>query len=87
MKVVATHRLSEAKEKFPASKTALDGWFRIMNFTDFPSELALRQSFSEMRNSGNEYWFLVPGTTLLLKAMINFKAQVAMVKDIRPGVL
>lgn len=87
MKVVATHRLAEAKEKFPASKTALDGWFRIMNFTDFPSELALRQSFSEMRNSGNEYWFLVPGTTLLLKAMINFKAQVAMVKDIRPGVL
>jgi mRNA-degrading endonuclease HigB of HigAB toxin-antitoxin module len=87
VKVVATHRLAEAKEKFPASKTALDGWFRIMNFTDFPSELALRQSFAEMRNSGNEYWFLVPGTTLLLKAMINFKAQVAMVKDIRPGVL
>ncbi|NVJ49375.1 MAG: type II toxin-antitoxin system HigB family toxin [Gammaproteobacteria bacterium] len=87
MKVVATHRLAEAKEKFPASRTALDGWFRIMNYTDFTSDIALRRTFSELRNNGNEYWFLVPGTTLLLKAIINFSAQVAMVKDVRPGVL
>ncbi len=87
MKVVATHRLAEAKEKFPASKTALDGWFRIMNFTDFQSDIALRRTFAEIRSSGNEYWFLVPGTTLLLKAIINFSAQVAMVKDVRPGVM
>ncbi len=87
MKVVATNRLAEAKEKFPASKTALDGWFRIMTYSDFPSDIALRRTFSELRNTGNEYWFLVPGTTLLLKAAINFSAQVAMVKDIRPGVM
>ncbi len=87
MKVVATYRLAEAKEKFPASKTALDGWYRIMNHTDFPSDIALRRTFSELRSSGNEYWFLVPGTTLLLKAFINFTAQVAMVKDVRPGVM
>jgi mRNA-degrading endonuclease HigB of HigAB toxin-antitoxin module len=87
VKVVATQRLAEAKEKFPASNMALDGWFRVMNSTDFPSDISLRRSFSELRNSGNEYWFLVPGTTLLLNVIINFTAQVALVKDVRPGVI
>ena len=87
MKVVATNRLAEAKEKFPASAVALDGWYRIMSFSDFSSDIALRRTFSELRNSGSDYWFLVPGTTLLLKATIHFGSQVAMVKDIRPGVM
>ncbi len=87
MKVVATQRLADAKQRFPASRSALDGWFRIMNHTSFPSDIALRRTFSELRSEGNEYWFNVPGTTLLLNAMINFTAQVAIVKDVRPGVM
>ncbi len=87
MKVVATSRLVEAKEKFPASALALDGWFRIMSYSNFSSYEELRCAFSEMRSTGSDYWFLVPGTTLLLKAAIHFGSQVAMVKEVRPGVM
>ncbi|WP_196139427.1 type II toxin-antitoxin system HigB family toxin [Aliikangiella sp. G2MR2-5] len=85
MKVVAINKLTEAQSKYPAAQDYLKGWYQIVSRGDFSSEEDLRATFGDMRGFNVAFRFPIPKTTLLVHTLIDFKAQVALIEDIKPG--
>jgi mRNA-degrading endonuclease HigB of HigAB toxin-antitoxin module len=85
LNIVATHKLSEALSKYPSANNALIGWFQTVNQGDFYSEHSMRSTFGQMHGRDYQYRFPIPGSTLLIHALVNFQSQVLFIDQIKPG--
>ncbi|WP_210330355.1 hypothetical protein [Aliikangiella sp. G2MR2-5] len=85
LRVVATEKIKEAQQRYPAAHMHLDGWYQIVSQTSFLTEHALRATFGDIRGFNFQYKFPIPETTLLVHTLINFESQVAYIEQIRPG--
>ena len=85
LRIIATQKLREAQQRYPAAHMHLDGWYQIISQSDFGSEHALRATFGDIRGFNFQYKFPIPETTLLVHTLINFESQVAYIDTIKPG--
>ncbi|MGX5175030.1 hypothetical protein ACUR5C_13495 [Aliikangiella sp. IMCC44653] len=85
MQVVAMNKVRDAQEKYPSADGHLNGWLQILSNGEFFNESSLKETFGNIQNYKNEYRFPLPETTLMVHTLINFEAQVALIKSIQPG--
>ena len=85
MKVVAINRLTEAQIKYPAAAKSLGGWYQVLSNGSFASEADLQATFGDMHGFNCDFKFPVPGSKLIIHALINFESQVACIEKILPG--
>jgi mRNA interferase HigB len=75
MHIITKKRIWEAKENYPDSASALDGWFRVMNKNIFQNFSELKSTFNSVDKVGNLYVFNVGGNKLRLITSIHFNRQ------------
>ena len=82
MHVITQKRIWEAKRAFPASASALDGWYRLVKHNDFVNFAELRNCFPSVDKVGPLYVFNIGGNTLRLIANIHFNRGKVFVRHI-----
>lgn len=82
MHVITQKRIWEAKEKYPESAGALDGWYRIIKNNSFNNFSQLKAVFSNVDKVGELYVFDVGGNKLRLIANVHFVRQKVYVREI-----
>ena len=85
MKVVAAKRLIDAQSRYPSAHEHIQGWYQIINQTDFDSPEDLRSVFGDMRGFNSSFKFPIPESKLLAHTTINFAARVVLINDVIPG--
>lgn len=75
MHIITQKRIWEAKQKYPETKTALDGWYRVMKKNQFDNFSQLKRTFNSVDKIGNFYVFDIGGNKLRLIANIHFNRQ------------
>ena len=82
MHIITQKRIWEAKEKYPHSANALDGWYRIVKGNRFNNFAELRRTFNSVDIVGDYYIFDIGGNKLRLIARIFFENQKIFIQDI-----
>ena len=85
MNIVATHKLKDALSRYPAANSALIGWYQVLNQGKFQSEQSMHSTFGGMHDGDYQYRFPIPGSSLLVHALVNFESQVLFIEQIKPG--
>jgi mRNA interferase HigB len=75
MHVITKKRICEAIEKFSDSKSALDGWYKVMSKNHFDNYSGLKSTFKGVDKVGNLYVFNIGGNKLRLITSIHFNRQ------------
>ena len=75
MHVITQKRIWEAKQKYPGSASALDGWYRVIKSNQFVNFSELKKSFNSVDKVDDIYVFNVGGNKLRIIANIHFTRQ------------
>jgi mRNA interferase HigB len=75
MHIITQKRIWEAKEKYPESANALDGWYRVIKKNNFSHFAELKKSFNSVDKTGDLFVFNIGGNKLRLIANIHFQRQ------------
>lgn len=75
MHVITRKRLNEFSEKYPETKTALAGWYRLIRKTDFSSFVELRSIFPSADQVGKLTVFNLGGSKVRLIAAIHYNRK------------
>lgn len=82
MHIITQKRVWEAKIKFPESRTALDGWYRLVKRNSFNNFAELKGCFNSVDKVKNFYVFDIGGNKLRVIAIIHFQREKLYVKAI-----
>lgn len=82
MHIITQKRIWEAKEKYPESASALDGWYRIIKNNNFTNFSQLKAVFSSIDKVAELYVFDIGGNKLRLIANIHFARQKLYVRGV-----
>ena len=85
MKVIAANRILDAQTRYPSAHSHLQGWYEIIEKTDFSSPEDLKKVFGDMRGFNSSFKFPIPESKLLAHTLINFAAKVILIKEVIPG--
>lgn len=75
MHIISQKRIWEAKMKYPALSSALDGWYRIIKKNRFNHFSELKKCFNSVDKVGSYFIFDIGGNKLRLIANIHFQRQ------------
>ena len=82
MHVVTQKRIWEAQEEHPETKTALDGWYRLIKANQFENFAQLKALFSSVDKVDDHYVFDIGGNKLRLIAQILFNQKKVFIRHI-----
>lgn len=82
MHVITQRRIWQAKREFPASSSALDGWYRLVRKNTFLNFAELHRVFASVDKVGDLYVFNIGGNKLRLLANIHFNRQKIYIREI-----
>lgn len=82
MHVITQSRIWEAKNKFPESANALDGWYRIIKRNEFNNFAELKKSFNTVDKVRDLFVFDIGGNKLRLISNIHFQRKKVYIRDI-----
>ena len=82
MHVISQKRVWVAKNKYPESANALDGWYRAIRKGCFANFSELKKGFNSVDKVGDNYIFDIGGNKLRLIAIIHFQSQKIYIHDI-----
>lgn len=85
MIVVPKLKLKRAQETYPSAKEKLLGWYQVMRRSKFITKEALIATFGELKQYDNRFQFQIPGSSLQIRAIINFETQVTYIERIVPS--
>ncbi len=75
MHIITQKRIWEAKQAYPSTSSALDGWYRAIKKNDFANFTELKNVFRSVDKIGNLYVFNIGGNKIRLIANIHFLKQ------------
>jgi mRNA interferase HigB len=75
MHIITQKRIWQAKEKYPESASALDGWYRVMAKNRFDNFSDLKRTFNSVDKVDSLYIFDIGGNKLRLMGHIHFNRQ------------
>jgi mRNA interferase HigB len=82
MHIISQKLIWEAKEKYPESAQALDGWYRVPRKNAFKHFSELKRTFNSVDKVGDLYVFNIGGNKLRLIASIHFTRNKIYIRDI-----
>jgi len=82
MHVITQSRIWEAKEKYPESASALDGWYRVIKKNEFRGFAELKKSFNSVDKVGELFVFDIAGNKLRLITTIHFQRKKIYIRHI-----
>ena len=82
MHIITKKRIYEAKQKYPESASALEGWYRIIDKNRFDTFSELKKSFNSIDKVKDLYIFNLGGNKLRLIASIHFNRQKIYIRNI-----
>lgn len=85
MKVIAVGHLLEAKENYPGTADAINGWLQILTNSDFHSAQELTETFPRVTSEGDFYYFPLASLPLQICARIDFPSKVVLVNHVQPA--
>ena len=75
MHVITQKRIWAAKNKYPESANALDGWYRAIRKGQYINFAELKKGFNSVDKVGDNYIFDIGGNKLRLIATVHFQYQ------------
>jgi mRNA interferase HigB len=82
MHIITQKRIVEAKERYPQTANALDGWLRIIKKNRFNCFAELKKSFNSIDKVADLYIFNIGGNKLRLIVNIDFYRQRVYIRHI-----
>lgn len=82
MHVITQSRIWEAKEKYPESASALDGWYRVIKKNQFSHFAELKKCFNSVDKVEQYFVFNIAGNKLRLIASIHFQRRKVYIRHI-----
>ena len=82
MHIITQKRIWDAKDKYPESATALDGWYRVIKKNDFLNFSELKESFNSVDKVKDVCVFDIGGNKLRLIATIHFDRKKVYVRHV-----
>ena len=82
MHIITKKRIKEAQNIFPDCKSALSGWYRLMEKNTFTSYSGLRDVFSSVDKVDGLYVFDVGGNKLRIITSIHFNRQKVYIRQV-----
>jgi mRNA interferase HigB len=80
--IITKRRVVEAKSKYPACASALDGWLKVVEKNTFTTFADLKKAFNSIDKVGKLYVFDIGGNKLRLIASIHFNRQKLYIRHI-----
>tara|TARA_Y100000588_G_scaffold332870_1_gene371409 strand:- start:289 stop:576 length:288 start_codon:yes stop_codon:yes gene_type:complete len=82
MHVITKRRIAEAKQLYPECKSALDGWFIIIQDNEFGNFAEFKATFNSVDKVDDLIVFNISGNKLRLIASIHFNRQKLFIRHI-----
>ena len=82
MHIITQKRIWEAKQRYPSTSSALDGWYRIMKKNSFANFTELKSIFRSADKVNDYYVFNIGGNKIRLIANIRFVKQRVYIRHI-----